>query len=111
MYLEIVEQLFKENLLVKGDLEILGHKVDLTGINQPLFLIAGTRDDITPPDQLFAIENYVSSSVVDKKLADAGHIGVFMGKNVIKDIWTDLFKRLPACPIKVEPVAQCVRRA
>jgi hypothetical protein len=27
-------------------------------------------------------------------LAEAGHIGVFMGKAVIQEIWTDQFKRL-----------------
>lgn len=107
MYIEIVGHLFKENLLVKGGLEILGCKVDLSKIYQPLNLIAGTKDDITPPDQLFAIENYVSSLIVDKKLADAGHIGVFLGKSIIKNIWTDLFKRLPAYQIGVEPFRQC----
>ncbi len=94
MYLQVVEQLFKENLLIKGRLEIMGQKVDLSRIDRPLYLIAGTKDDITPPEQLFAIGRYVSSVFVEEKLAEAGHIGVFMGKDVIKEIWADLFARL-----------------
>lgn len=94
MYLEVVQQLFKENQLVKGQFKLMGRRVDLSRIYHPLHLIAGSKDDITLPEQLFALEKHVSSLIVEKHLAEAGHIGVFMGKNVIKDIWTALFKRL-----------------
>jgi poly(3-hydroxyalkanoate) synthetase len=94
MYLEVVEHLFKENKLVKGDLEIMGQKVDLSRIHQPLFLIAGANDTITPPPQLFAIREYVSSDLIKEEVAHAGHIGVFMRTRVIDEIWTDTFKQL-----------------
>jgi poly(3-hydroxyalkanoate) synthetase len=94
MYLEVVEQLFKENKLVKGLLEVMGRKVDLSHIYHPLYLIAGTEDEITPPAQLFAMGKHVSSTVIEEKLAEAGHIGVFMKNPVIKEIWSDLFGRL-----------------
>ena len=94
MYLEVVEHLFKENKLIKGLLEIMGRNVDLSRIYQPLYLIAGIKDTITPPPQLFAIRKYVSSALIEEKLADAGHIGVFMRSNVIRGIWTDVFERL-----------------
>lgn len=94
MYLEVVDKLFKQNQLVNGQFEIMGRTVDLSAIHHPLYLIAGTKDDITPPDQLFAIRHHVSSVLVEQRLAEAGHIGVFMGKDVIRKIWTDLFKRL-----------------
>jgi poly(3-hydroxybutyrate) depolymerase len=94
MYLEVIEHLFKENKLIKGELEIMGRKVDLSEIHQPIYLIAGTKDDITPPSQLFAISQYVSSTSIEEKLAEAGHIGVFMRSRVIKEIWSDLFASL-----------------
>ena len=94
MYLEVVQHLFKGNELVKGDLEIMGRNVNLEEIDQPLYLIAGMNDDITPPEQLFAIRNYASSLLVEEKLATAGHIGVFMKDQVIKGIWTDLFNQI-----------------
>jgi poly(3-hydroxybutyrate) depolymerase len=96
MYLEVIEHLFKENKLVKGDLEIMGRKVDLSAIHQPIYLIAGTRDDITPPEQLFAIRQHVSSASVTETLVEAGHIGVFMRSKVIKEIWSELFATLSA---------------
>jgi poly(3-hydroxyalkanoate) synthetase len=94
MYLEVVDYLFKQNLLVKGMLKILGRTVDLSRIYQPVFLVAGTKDDITPPAQLFALRDYVSSELIEERLAKAGHIGVFMASDVIKMVWTDIFKRL-----------------
>jgi len=94
MYLEVVDQLFKQNKLIKGQVKMFGRAVDLSRIYQPLYLIAGTKDDITPSPQLFAIRNYVSSQVIEERLAEAGHIGVFMAKNVIKDVWTDIFKQI-----------------
>ena len=94
MYLEVVEALFKKNLLVKGLLEILGRKVDLSRIYQPVFMVAGTKDDITPPAQLFALRDHVSSELIEERLAKAGHIGVFMASDVIKNVWTDVFRRL-----------------
>jgi poly(3-hydroxyalkanoate) synthetase len=94
MYLEVVDRFFKKNELVKGEFRIMGRTVDLSRIHQPLYLIAGTKDDITPPAQLFAIREHVSSVMIEERLAEAGHVGVFMGKNVIREIWTDLFRRL-----------------
>jgi poly(3-hydroxybutyrate) depolymerase len=94
MYLEVVEHLFKKNKLVNGRLEIMDRKVDLANIDQPLNLIAGIKDDITPPPQLFAIEDHVSSRRVEKTTANAGHIGVFMQEQVINEIWSKLFQRL-----------------
>ena len=94
MYLEVVEQLFKKNQLVKKQIELFGRTVDLSRIYQPLFLVAGTKDDITPAPQLFAMRDHASSMLIEERLAEAGHIGVFMGKQVIKTIWTDIFKRL-----------------
>ncbi|MDA8138936.1 MAG: alpha/beta fold hydrolase, partial [Desulfobacteraceae bacterium] len=87
MYLNIVKKLFKENQLIQGELEVLGRKVDLGRIHHPLYLVAGQKDDITPPPQLFAAEHYVSSEIVQKAVMPAGHIGVFMGKQVIRDYW------------------------
>jgi len=94
MYLEVVQHLFKENKLVKGDLEIMGRTVDLSRIYQPLYLVAGARDDITPPAQLLAIRDHVSSLWIEEKLADAGHIGLFMRDGVIVDIWAAIFERM-----------------
>jgi len=94
MYLDIVKQLFRENRLIKGELEILGRPVDLSAITQPIILIGGTKDDITPPTQVMAMTDYVSSSSIKEILVPAGHIGVFMGKEIIKNHWPSILKEI-----------------
>jgi poly(3-hydroxybutyrate) depolymerase len=94
LYLQVVNELFKGNSLVRGSLQILGQRVDLSRIDHPLYLIAGSKDDITPQAQLFAISEHASSASVEKHIAAAGHIGVFMGAKVIREIWSGIFQRL-----------------
>src|SRR4051812_12219448 len=49
LYLWIVERLFGDNALVRGDLEIGGRSVDIGRIACPLYLLAGADDHITRP--------------------------------------------------------------
>lgn len=94
MYLDVVAELFQENKLIEGRLEVLGRRVDLGFIYHPIYLVGGTRDDITPPAQLLAIREHVSSTFIQEELVDAGHIGVFMQKKVLNSAWKDIFDRL-----------------
>ena len=93
-YLRIVKELFKQNRLIKGTLELHGRKVELKNVVAPLYLIAGTRDHITPKGQLYAAAKHVSSEVKEKYLADAGHIGVFMGQRSLQEVWPELIQTL-----------------
>ena len=93
-YLQVVKNLFKENRLVKGNITVLDQNVDLKKITQPLFLIAGDKDDITPQEQLFNIEQCVSSKRVTKLTVPAGHIGLFMGKKIVQEYWPRIFDAL-----------------
>jgi poly(3-hydroxyalkanoate) synthetase len=93
-FLQVVEDLFIGNKLIKGELVILGKKVDLSAINHPLFLIAGEKDDITPGEQLFNIEYYVTSANIYKYTLPAGHIGIFMGRKIIENYWPNIFEEI-----------------
>jgi poly(3-hydroxybutyrate) depolymerase len=99
-FLQVVKELFQSNKLIKGELVILGEKVDLANINQPLFLIAGEKDDITPTAQLFNIEPYVKSAIIHKYILPAGHIGIFMGRKLIAHYWPKIFNEILAATVK-----------
>ena len=94
MYLEIVQKLFKDNELIKGNLTILDRMVDLKAIRNPLVLIGGTADDITPPPQVMEMKKYVSSKQIEEIIVPAGHIGVFMGSEIIKKYWPSILNRI-----------------
>jgi poly(3-hydroxyalkanoate) synthetase len=60
-YLEVMEQLFKENLLAKGKFVGLGRTLNLRDIKCPTFLLAGADDDITTPEQVLDAANYIGT--------------------------------------------------
>jgi poly(3-hydroxyalkanoate) synthetase len=91
-YLKIVKDLFKENRLIKGTFSCRGESVSLTNVTAPLYMIAGERDHITPRAQLFAASSHVASETTREYMADAGHIGVFMGSRSLRDVWPVLFE-------------------
>jgi poly(3-hydroxybutyrate) depolymerase len=94
MYRRLVEDLFRENLFVRGELEILGKKVNLRDVTQPLFLIAGEDDDISPHEQVYGMVRYVGSSEVYKFLFQGGHLGVFIGGESVQKEWPKVFEKL-----------------
>jgi poly(3-hydroxyalkanoate) synthetase len=91
-YLQVVEQLFKENRLARGFFVALGRRIDLSEVYCPLFLLAARDDDVVAPEQIFAMEDLVDRGrcAVDKMIAPCGHLGLFMGRKVLSTAWHDI---------------------
>jgi poly(3-hydroxybutyrate) depolymerase len=104
-YLWIVEHLFIDNALITSRLSVPTPTgpatVDLTRIDCPIFLLAGRRDHITPPEQVWALADHVSTppTMISRRLVDAGHLGLFMGTAALHDHWSAVFADLAALPI------------
>jgi poly(3-hydroxybutyrate) depolymerase len=88
-YLWVVDELFRQNKMIKGDLVVGGQKVDLGRLKMPLFLLGGQTDHITPPAQVFAAADYASTPARDvvKRTTSGGHLGLFMGREALRDHW------------------------
>ena len=86
-YLQVIQQLFKENRFARGQFVGLGKRLDLKDVTCPTYLLAGVEDDITPKEQVFAAEALLGSTEVVKTLAPGGHIGLFMSHKVLRDLW------------------------
>jgi len=82
-----IRDFYQQNKLVKGEIELRGHKVDLSNITCPLLNIAGKQDHICPLPQTEPTTSLVSS--VDKEyfVLDAGHVGLLTGGSAKKDLW------------------------
>lgn len=90
-YLEAVKWIFRNNGLVKpGKIKIDEKPVDFRNIKCPLVLLAGKKDDISPPAQTFAMDKYVNSKNIIKILSEGGHIGTLMGNKSLKENWTKI---------------------
>jgi len=95
-YLWIVRHLFRDNELIRGELEIGGRTVDLKALRMPLALLAGRDDHITPPPQVFALARFASTpeELVTRELASGGHLGLFMGREALARHWPPILARI-----------------
>lgn len=88
-YLQAIKDIFKENSLAKGDFVALGQRLSMKDIVCPVYLLAGSEDDITTKEQVFDADKYLGTPKADisRKLASGGHIGLFMGKKTLRECW------------------------
>jgi poly(3-hydroxybutyrate) depolymerase len=95
-YLQVVEQLFKENRLAADRFVALGREVALSKVRCPLFLLAARDDELVAPEQIFATERLVGTPArsIRKTIAPGGHLGLFMGRTILSDIWPDIARWL-----------------
>ena len=88
-YLWLVEHLFHRNELIDGRLVVDGRRADLSNIMCPVFLLAGARDHITPPAQLFAAAAAVGTPAdqIVQRTSAGGHLGLFTGRQALTEDW------------------------
>lgn len=70
----------------------LGKRLSLNDIICPVYLLAGSEDDITTKEQVFDAEKYLGTpkSEIIKRLVPGGHIGLFMGSKTLRECWPDI---------------------
>lgn len=90
LYLEVVRDLFQGNKLMRNQLRMGERRVDLRQIRCPVRLVAGTRDHITPAEQVWALEEHLQPGQARRWLVDAGHIGVFAGRSALAAAWPEI---------------------
>ncbi|WP_457798766.1 alpha/beta fold hydrolase [Methylocystis sp. S23] len=83
---EVLQYLFRDNLLAKGRFPALGKRVELRGLDRPVYLLAGASDAIAPPAQVFAVKEFIGGEV-ETALAPCGHLALFMGRRTIENEW------------------------
>ena len=95
-YLWIIEHLFRDNRLVREQLEIGGERVQLSRISCPVNLLAGATDHITPPAQVFALAEHVSTPPhqITRATTRGGHLGLFMGNEALREHWPVIFSEV-----------------
>jgi polyhydroxyalkanoate synthase len=85
-YRQLIDDLYRNNRLIKNELQIGGETVDLQRLRANLLTIIAERDHITPPCQSESILDKVSSA--DKKIlrVPGGHIGSMAGNRTAQSI-------------------------
>lgn len=83
---KFVNELYKENRLIKGQLQIGGRKVDLKRIDIPLLNIYAEQDHLVPPSSSEPLGEFVSSTDVTTRSFPVGHIGMYVSSKSQRDL-------------------------
>jgi poly(3-hydroxyalkanoate) synthetase len=88
-YLEVIEKLYKRNALAGGGFVALGQTIDLSHLRIPVYLLAGSDDEVVAPEQLLAVERLVGTppAYLRHDIAPSDHLGLFMGKRTLEEYW------------------------
>lgn len=86
MYRKYIKDLFRDNLLIKGEMTLGGKLVDLKKMNIPYLNVYATGDAIIPNDSTKAVMSKIGSTDKQEIPFPGGHIGVFVGTKSQKDL-------------------------
>ena len=86
-YRKFIKELYQENRLIRGTLDINGRRVDLRKITANHLSVAGREDQIVPPDSATGIKEVISSQDNEAVVLPGGHIGVIVGGRALKTTW------------------------
>lgn len=79
--------MYKENRLVRGRLELRGHRVNLANIEQSVLVVTAGADHIAPRHTTLPFLDLVGSDDVEHLDRPGGHIGLMAGSKAKKEIW------------------------
>ena len=85
-YRQLIDDLYRNNRLIKNELQIGGQTVNLTRLRANLLTIIAEHDHITPPCQSETILDKVSSADKEILRVPGGHIGSMAGNRTAQTI-------------------------
>ncbi|MCA9232884.1 MAG: alpha/beta fold hydrolase [Planctomycetales bacterium] len=95
-YQQLINELYKENKLIKGTLRIRGEQVNLANLKANLLNVIADADHITPPCQSEGVMNLVGSADKELLRVRGGHIGIMAGRGAEKNAWPHIDEWLSA---------------
>lgn len=90
VYLEIVNRVYKQNLLIKNQMHVGKDLIDLTKVTMPVLDIVGEKDDLVPPQASRTVMDVVGTK--DKQLIEfpTGHVGLCISKEAHEKLWPEV---------------------
>lgn len=95
-----IRDCYQRNLLIKGQLRMAGHPVDLSAINTPTLAISFSHDHIVPPASVEAISNHVAAPLGRTLRLNGGHVGAVVSRKASTSLWP-LMGEFFQCPAPV----------
>lgn len=87
VFTEFIEDIYRENRLIDGEVTLNGDPVDPADIEVPLLQIVGEYDHIVPPASSAPLNDAVGTE--DERFVEfpAGHIGISVSERAHADLW------------------------
>ncbi|NVO15192.1 MAG: poly(3-hydroxyalkanoate) synthetase [Rhodoplanes sp.] len=88
-YLQVVEWLYKENRLARGEFVALGRRIDLSAVRLPVLLLAGRDDALIGTAAVLAAAKALGTPRENlvTQVTPATHLGLFMGRGCLTETW------------------------
>jgi polyhydroxyalkanoate synthase subunit PhaC len=80
LYEELLVNLYQQDRLAKGEIELRGEKVALRALSMPILNMVATGDTIVPEDASLPLADLVGGGVVETLEVPGGHIGMTTGR-------------------------------
>ena len=87
LFRELCIDLFRQNQLLRGQLQVGEHRVDLRRITCPVLNIIGEYDDVVHPYSSLSLLDHISSQDKQDLLFPVGHMGLAVSSTAHKDLW------------------------
>ena len=106
-YLEVVERIYLNNEIASGRFMALGRRLDLSGVQVPIFVLAARDDRVVAPAQTFAVRRLLGTSpaAITCAVSACDHLGLFMGRQTLANEWFEIGRWLgqSGSPCRTEP--------
>lgn len=86
MYRKYIKDLFRDNLLIKGEFTLGGREVNLKNMTVPFLNVYATEDNIIPNSSTKAVMKKIGTKDKTEYPFPGGHIGVFVGGKSQKEL-------------------------
>ena len=78
-FAQFMRWFFQENQLIRGELELNGHRIDLGNIRCPVLNLYASADHLVPKESTCALMRHVPDEHYSEMPYDGGHIGLLVG--------------------------------
>ena len=87
LYRDILQECYKDNLLVSHKLKLGEKQIDLREITAPLLTIIAEKDDLVSPESTLALNDLVSSKEKETFVLPTGHVGLCISTVAHQRLW------------------------
>ena len=92
LYRQILNDCYKNNLLISNELKVDENIIDIKKITAPLLTIVAENDDLVSPESTLAIRDCVSSKDIASLTIPGGHIGLCISTIAHEKLWPEAVK-------------------